>query len=303
VRFRISEPVHTVGGEADFDKFLGIKHVPSLGGGGQNDVYVEWTPVTGVVPHACVKVDLINLIGDDTNLHDNWAQENLDIVTSVTASPFHPVTYDYSLTNPYNQPALFYFRAEGAPNGWKVDIVPRKIRLNPSERMTGQAIITPPEDAELCTSERIQVTSWTPRGDTLINVGGGIVQVDLRRPTTIKLNVNANQCDDVDVEKLITVAHEHGQELDPEIAYKRCGRVSVYACMDPPIPGQEIILKYVDPVGNVTYRTVKTDENGCFEDFFASIIGGTWQVTAEYPGGKCEGPISEGPVTVCWCHQ
>ena len=35
VRFRISEPYHTVGGEADFDKFVGIKHVASLGPGAQ----------------------------------------------------------------------------------------------------------------------------------------------------------------------------------------------------------------------------------------------------------------------------
>ena len=33
VRFRISEPYHTVGGEADFDKFVGIEHVGSLRGG------------------------------------------------------------------------------------------------------------------------------------------------------------------------------------------------------------------------------------------------------------------------------
>ena len=67
--------------------------------------------------------------------------------------------------------------------------------------------------------------------------------------------------------------------------------------------GVEVILHYVDPLGNVTYRTVKTDGNGCFEDFFVSVTGGTWQVSAEYPGGKCEAPVTEGPITVCWCHE
>ena len=33
VRFRVSEPYHTVGGEADFDTFVGIKHVDSLAAG------------------------------------------------------------------------------------------------------------------------------------------------------------------------------------------------------------------------------------------------------------------------------
>ena len=59
----------------------------------------------------------------------------------------------------------------------------------------------------------------------------------------------------------------------------------------------------MDPLGHVTYRTVKTDGNGCFDDIFVSVTGGTWQVTAEYPGGKCEAPVVEGPIAVCWCHD
>ena len=74
------------------------------------------TPETLADPHTCVKVDLINLVGTDTNEYDNWAQENLEVVTSVSGSPFHPVSYSYNLTNPYDQSALFYFRAQGAPD-------------------------------------------------------------------------------------------------------------------------------------------------------------------------------------------
>ena len=302
VRFRISEPYHTVGGDADFDRFVGIKHISSLAPG-YTDVFVEWTPVTSAEPHACVKVDLINLVGTDTNEYDNWAQENLQIMASVTGSPFHPVTYSYNLTNPYTYPALFYFRAEGAPNGWDVVLNPRKIRLNPGQRIAGQAMITPPEKGKVCTSERIQITSWTPRGDTLINVGGAVVQVDLRRPTILTLEADTDRCSGKDLEELMREAKNQGRRLDPKVLRKRCGRMSVKVCMEPRMEGQEIILKYVDPLGNVTYRTVKTDANGCFEDFFASVTGGTWQVSAEYPGGKCEGPAVGGPVTVCWCHD
>ena len=162
-----------------------------------------------------MKVDLINLVGTDTNPHDNWAQENLEIVASVTGSPFQPVTYSYNLTNPYDRAALFYFRAEGAPTGWKVELLPRKIRLNPGERMVGQATITPPKDAKVCTSEWIQITSWTPRGDTLINVGGGVVQVDLRRPVAIKLEADPGRCDGKDWEILAPRGQEAGEAARP----------------------------------------------------------------------------------------
>lgn len=302
VRFRISEPYHTVGGEADFDTFVGIKHVASLPVG-ETDVFVEWTPQTGVVPHTCVRVDLINLVGTDTNPNDNWAQENLDIVTSVTSSPFHPVVFNYNLTNPYAEQALFYFRAEGAPPGWKVELLPRKIRLNPGERLAGQATITPPEDARVCTSELVTVSSWTPRGDTLINVGGAVVQVDLRRPTVITLKGDAGRCDRHDWQTLAEEAREQCKEVDLEELRKRCGRVTAQGCLDPPQAGVEVILRYVDPLGVVTYRTVITDANGCFEDFMVSVVGGTWQVSAEYPGGQCESPAEQDPITVCWCND
>ena len=92
-----------------------------------------------------------------------------------------------------------------------------------------------------------------------------------------------------------------GRQPDYELIRIRCGRITAAGRLDPPQAGVEVILRYVDPLGNVTYRTVITDANGCFEDFMASVTGGTWQVSAEYPGGKCDAPVTEGPITVCWC--
>jgi hypothetical protein len=203
VRFRISEPYHTVGGEADFDTFVGIVHVASLASGASTNVFVDWTPDDDGKAHACLMVDLINLVGTDTNPHDNWAQENLEKVTSVTASPFHPVDYRFSLTNPYEQEALFYFRAEGAPADWTVTLNPRKILLNPGERVDAIATLAPPPDAKVCSSEMVRITSWSPRGDTLINVGGAAVQVDLRRSTTLTLDADTGRCTPEQIKQLL----------------------------------------------------------------------------------------------------
>ena len=299
IRFRISKPYHTVGGEADFDTFVGMKHVTSLGVG-ETIEFVEWTPDAGG-EHVCLKVDLINLVGTDTNPNDNWAQENLNTVTSVTASPFHPVTYSYNLTNPYQIATLFYFRAEGVPDDWKVELLPRKIWLAPGGRITGQATITPPEKAEVCTSEWIAVTSWAARGDTLVPVGGGVVQVDLRRASTIGLDAQTMHCKGQDLEVLMKEKKEAGEKFDPEEVRRACLRVGAKGCLNPPVAGVEVILKYVDPLGNVTYHTVITDANGCYEDFLVSTTPGTWQVEAEYPGGKCEAPATSRPTVVCWC--
>lgn len=296
VRFRISEPYHTVGGDADFDKFVGIRHIDSLPPG-HVDVFVEWTPILTDDLHACVKVDLINLVGNDTNPNDNWAQENLDIATSVTSSPFRPVSSNYYLTNPYKEPALFYFRLDGAPKDWKIDLSPRKIRLNPGERTVGQVTITPPENAVVCTSEYMQITTWTPRGDTMINVGGAVLQVDLRRPTAMTFAAIALPCENRDMDILRSQRLQNPMANSQSVR-QRCTRVVAQGCLVPPMAGKEVILKYVDPVGNVKYHTVKTDQNGCYEDFMVSVTDGTWQVSAEFPGGNCEAPVVKGPVTV-----
>lgn len=301
VRFRISDPYHTVGGEADFDKFVGITHVDSLASGASTNVFVDWTPASTADPHVCLLVDIINLVGTDTNPNDHEAQENLRKVTSVTASPFHLVTYDYDLTNPYEDAALFYFRAEGVPPGWTVDLSPHKILLNPGENMKGQATLTPPKDAKVCTSEFIAVTSWTPRGDTLINVGGGIVQVDLRRSQAITLEAGGERCSDKEVEMLARQAKEMGEQLDFETIFKLCNRIVVKGCTFPPQANQEIIVKFTAPDGSVEYHTVKTDDDGCFEDIMVTIDDGIWKVEAEYPGGKCEGPATSRPRHICIC--
>ena len=40
-----------------------------------------------------------------------------------------------------------------------------------------------------------------------------------------------------------------------------------------------------------------TDENGCFEDFYVVVEGGTWSATASYAGDDCNGPVDTGDIT------
>jgi M6 family metalloprotease-like protein len=303
VRFRISEPYHTVGGEPDFNRFVDIKHVSSLAPSA-GDLIVgpaEWTPTSVGDPHNCVLVDIINLVGTDTNPHDNWAQENFRVVASVTASPYQPVQYSFGITNPYPQAALFYFLARGAPEDWTTAITPRKILLGPGEYAAGTLTVQPPEDARVCTSHHLAVTSWTPRGDTLIPVGGALVQVDLRRRTMLTLDAGTERCDGRDLEELYERLKKQDKPIDPERLQERCGRVTAQGCTDPPAPHQEIIVKYVRPDGTPEFHTVTTDENGCFEDFIVTADGGSWGVEAEYPGDECQGPVTTGVEVLCRC--
>lgn len=360
VRFRISDPYHTVGGEADFDTFVGIAHVDSLAAGASTNVKVDWTPQNTGESHACLLVDIINLVGTDTNPNDHEAQENLNKVTSTTASPFKPVTSHFTLSNPYPEQALFYFRIDGAPDDWTTSLSPRKIRLQPGEKFTGTATITPPPDGELCSTRFLRITSWTPRGDTMIPLGGAMVQVDLRRPTTVTLDAVSVECRDEDLKRLLEelrdrkedrpkaeatlrrlvlrkfpdareddiatalaflelsdhalttgdlLAHWDGlfrpggeadpdrdrTDVDPKELLRSCTRIVGKGCTDPALPGQEIVVRFTGPDGDVEYQTVVTDEHGCFEAFTVTVDEGVWRVEAEYPGGRCDGPATSRP--------
>jgi M6 family metalloprotease-like protein len=301
VRFRISEPYHTVGGEPDFNRFVAIKHVASMPPGDMIVGPAEWTPSGAADPHNCLLVDLINLVGTDTNPNDNSAQENFNVVPSITSSPFTAVDYSFGLTNPYEVPALFYFRAEGAPADWTVELAPRKALLSPGEYVAGTLTVQPPEHAKVCTSERIEVTSWTPRGDTIVPVGGAVVQVDLRGRTLLTLDAGATPCDGRDLELLFEQEKRKGGEIDTERLRKRCGRITAKGCTDPRAPHQEIIVRFIAPDGTPVYHTVVTDENGCFEDFLVTAEDGNWTVQAEYPGDECQGPVTTGVEVVCRC--
>ncbi len=314
VKWRISEPYHTVGGEADFDTFLGIKHISQLTSGGQTIQFIEWTPADDGDPHSCVRVDLTNLVGTDTNEYDNWAQENLHKVQSVTASPFTRVSQRYGLRNPYDVDTLFYFQQTGIPMSWDVQLVPKKAMLRPGERIELLVSIKPPDKAEICTEERATIESWAARDHTLVPVGGGVLQVDLRAKTAIDIETGTRRCDNVDFERLLEQrlreAKEKGEDVNVEkIAaelkkrFRQCRRVVVQGCTNPPMPNQEVIVRYDPPTGDPVYRTVKTDANGCYEDMYLTVDEGNWTVNAEFPGDECNGSSSTPTRVVCLCHD
>lgn len=286
---RVSEPYHTVGGSADFNQFVGQLHIVSLPFGGAPFVgYVEWTPDEDGVPHSCIQVEIPSVF-NDVNPNNNAAQQNVEERPSSNGSPYGAVVYHFGLTNPEDRTQLFYFRAEGVPAGWTADLDPKKAELAVGERVAGRLTLQPPEDAPACTEHEIRVTSWMPRGDTLVPVGGGTVQVDLRNGTRIDLDAGVGPCQTV-------IA---AMQISPNVLPRKdCARITAAGCTDPPRPNETIIVRYEHPSGYPIYRSVTTDAAGCFSDFLVVAEGGPWEVTAKYPGSDCSGPASKGPATV-----
>ena len=62
------------------------------------------------------------------------------------------------------------------------------------------------------------IESWAARDHTLVPVGGGVLQVDLRRKTEVDIDAGVARCDDGDFERLVRQivleAEMRGEEVD-----------------------------------------------------------------------------------------
>jgi hypothetical protein len=189
--------------------------------------------------------------------------------------------YHFSVTNPYDYDQLFYFRTDGIPADWSYTFAHAKRFLSAHERYEGTLTIQPPEDAKVCTDHRIDITSWMPKGNTLVQYGGATLNVNLRNRTTLTANTTMTRCD------RITVRSESTAKQSQQ--YPRCIELTTSGCTNPPRPNEEIIVRYEDPDGNPVYRVVTTDALGCYSDTYVVTDGGEWTVTVIYEGSECSG--------------
>lgn len=281
VVFKISAPYHTVGGSGDFDLF-GHVIIAEIPAGEHKDVFLQWRPLTND-QHNCVIVDLVNL-ENDTDGSDNHAQQNFTIMESSSASPFSQTEFTFHMVNPNDFQQLIYFRADGVPSGWTWQLVPGKHLFQSREKITGRLTLLPPEDAAICTNHEIFVTSWTPSGDTLVNLGGTTVNLGLRAKTGINAQLETTGC-----QKDTKGEGGGAVVIDPRTQWKQCAAILISGCTSPPRPQEKIILNYQDPAGNPFYRVVETDGRGCYRDRHLVVEGGPWRVLARYPGDRCHG--------------
>lgn len=300
VSVRISEPYHTIGGEPDFNRFVNQKFYAKIDAESSITDYVVWRPNDANVGnlHSCIKVE-IHEVFNDINNFNNKAQQNVNVEESTTASPYEPVIYQFSVTNPYDYYQLFYFRLEGLPVGWTYNFAENKKRLSAYERYEGSLTVFPPDDAEVCTDHTTYVTSWMPKGNTLVQYGGATLQINLRNRTTLTADTRLARCD-----RDINIARGNDTQFSnvsyAQIQKPKCFQLVTQGCTNPIKANEEIVIRYEDPDGNPVYRVVTTDEYGCYSDTYVVTEGGEWKVSATYEGDDCSGSTTTGrqPVAV-----
>jgi hypothetical protein len=159
--FKLSQPYHTVGGDGSFDEYRSV-FIDQIASGGDAKTFVTWTPVTGVDPHSCVRVELRRLF-NDTDPSDNVAQKNFQVDHSVHGSPYTPVDFTFQFRNDQPDPKLVYYRADGIPTGWTWSVTPAKATVAPGATVSATLHLQPPPDAPDCTSRNVQVSACAGR--------------------------------------------------------------------------------------------------------------------------------------------
>lgn len=288
VDFYFSDPYHAIdggtfdpdtGGNVAFNKhaFKVLADVPHTDTG--IPVFVDWTPerlAFGQQVHSCVKVKIAHVF-NDTNEYNQASQENIDEYDISAHSPYPPVVNPFKVVNPFDHAILVYLRADNVPVGWTTDIVPKKAYIPVGGSIDAQITIQAPLDYPVCSTEFIKTSAWYPSGDTLIELGASVAQVNLKKSTELTTTTTVGPCNRNNSSGVLKQHADTG----------KCNQITTKGCTNPARPNEHITLEYTGPEGNPIYHDVVTDANGCFEDFLVNPQGGIWTVETEYPGDDC----------------
>jgi virulence-associated protein VagC len=300
VVFSLSQPYHTVTGDGGWT-FKSLRIIPFIPPGEYRDAFFTWVPDEDDDAHTCAYVEIRRAL-NDANGDNNAAQQNVTVQPSRTSSPYTPVRFNFQITNEESEkPALVYFRADNIPEAWTKTFTQSKKLLAPSETFFGSLTFKPNDAAPVCSDVAVYVTGWSPRGDTLVRLGGTTVNVELRNDTVITTKAYVAECNRKEFGTGNLTSHTevildtpNGPiALKSTKPFRRCATMIVNGCTSPARSKETMYVRYADPAGNPVWRQVTTDLLGCYEDFYVAVEGGPWEVTAFYPGSDCSAPATE----------
>lgn len=272
---------------------LNVETVPLLQGFDNNPnasqiISAEWTPVGDI--HSCVKLN-VHGVANDINVENNWTQENISQFTTTTGSPYGPVTSRFSVENPYNEEIIVLFKLEGLPESWSYTMSPQRLVIPANGVGDAQVTIQPHDAAPVCSREEITVNAYTPRVDTLKQLGGITLNIGLKNPLDVTANTQL-RCG--------AINDKYQQRLTHAVERQTACAIYTEGCTNPGLPNTQVAIVYTAPDGTKQVRYVTTDANGCYLDILPAVDHGIWQtqVVVEETSCREEAKTPKTPVDV-----
>ena len=229
----------------------------------------DWTPSGDV--HSCVKLT-VHGVANDVNPDNNTTQENISQFTTSTGSPFDPVTTRFEVENPYDETITVFFKLDGVPETWSYIITPERLTLMPKAVDSAQVTLQPAESAPVCSRELVTMAAYTPRVDTLKQLGAITLQIGLKNSAQIDAQTTID-CGQIDPKA--------SARFTTATTFARSCTLTTQGCATPAQPNTQVAVIYTAPDGTKQVRYVTTDENGCYSDIVTVTNPALWQD----PGG------------------
>ncbi|HCB49537.1 MAG TPA: hypothetical protein DEP47_08435, partial [Chloroflexi bacterium] len=249
---------------------LNVVTVPLLQGQDTNPnanfiISGDWTPSGDV--HSCVKLTAYG-VANDVNPANNWTQENISEFTTTTGSPFAPVTTRFEVENPFDETITAFFKLDGLPESWSYIMTPQRLTIGPRAVGSAQVTLQPAEAAPLCSRETVTVSAYTPRVDTLKQLGAITLQIGLKNSAAIDAETTI-RCGQIDPKT--------STRLTDMTVFDRTCTLTTEGCTTPPQPNAQVGVIYTAPDGTKQVRYVTTDANGCYTDTVTVTNPGLWE--------------------------
>jgi hypothetical protein len=197
------------------------------------------------------------------------------------------------------------FKLDGLPPSWSYIMTPERLVIPAKGVGDAQVTIQPHSSSPVCTREEITINAYTPRVDTLKQLGGITLNVGLKNPLEVTGNSRL-QCNRLDDKYQKQLTHA------PSVTGATACAIITEGCTDPGIPNAQVAVVYTAPDGSKQVRYVTTDANGCYVDVLPVAGAGLWQTQVVVEETDCreeaktpKTPIVVGPVFPCsgpwWC--
>ncbi len=260
--------------------YIGNFTVDIVGDGEVTD-YVVWEPPipggagTGIVEvHTCIKVEIEPVPGE-TNIDNQFAQENIGHFEITTGSGFRPAKMEFIVANPYpsTQRIFLVLDLSDAPTGWSAVLDNDTFLLGPHETTTANITVNAPTVSD--PSTLYGTSAW-------VHIKG----LTIRGPSTPEfmhfeelggITLSVHPVETVGVED-VTVEVSTPSITTGGTLYVT-GAIAV-------MPNFVVALTFSSPTGVKIIKTVETDNDGSFNGSLKPTEPGNWTVKLSSSGDK-----------------
>ncbi|MFI9504024.1 hypothetical protein [Nocardia sp. NPDC052566] len=178
----------------------------------------RWDVPAGFGGHTCLLVQIEDykiprdshgaaLGSDDVWQVNNHAQKNVDKYEALSASPFQPIEFDFSVHNDGVTPELAYLEPDGLPYGMTLTVTPPEqtipargtVLFHCTLRLDDQIIHTGCEN-----DQRFQLHAWRRDPESTVRWGGVEYEIKPRVKTVVKLGGQWDYSNNVRLDGTVT---------------------------------------------------------------------------------------------------